>query len=115
VAHYRQELAFYALERRVTLTLPSPYLGAMPSRLTVEGGTPGSPHAWRTVEVVSYEEAFKRELVELEAAIRGRREPAWTCWTACATSRSAVRSPGRTSPAAPSTGRARYRLGPRTN
>jgi predicted dehydrogenase len=75
MAHYRQELAFYALDRRVTLTLPSPYLRAMPSQLAVEGGDAGTPHAWRTVEVVSYEEAFKRELVELEAAIRAGRDP----------------------------------------
>jgi predicted dehydrogenase len=75
MAHYQQELAFYALDRRVTLTLPSPYLRGMPSQLTIEGGQAGSPHAWRTVEVLSYEEAFKRELVELEAAIRAGRRP----------------------------------------
>jgi predicted dehydrogenase len=75
MAHYRQELAFYALDRRVTLTLPSPYLRNMPSQLTVEGGKAGTPHAWRTVEVVSYEEAFKRELFELELAIRSGRRP----------------------------------------
>jgi predicted dehydrogenase len=75
MAHYKQELAFYALDRRLTLTLPSPYLRNMPSQLTVEGGVAGTPHAWRSVEVVSYEEAFKRELVELEAAIRAGRDP----------------------------------------
>jgi predicted dehydrogenase len=75
MAHYKQELAFYALDRRVTLTLPSPYLRNMPSRLTVEGGAAGTPHGWRTVEVVSHEEAFKRELVEFEAAIRAGRDP----------------------------------------
>ncbi len=75
MAQYRQELAFYALDRRVTLSLPSPYLRAMPSQLTVESGKPGTPHAWRTVEVLSYEEAFKRELVELEEAIRTKRKP----------------------------------------
>jgi predicted dehydrogenase len=75
LAHYKQELAFYALDRRLTLTLPSPYLRNMPSQLTVEGGVAGTPHSWRSVEVVSYEEAFKRELVELEAAIRAGRDP----------------------------------------
>jgi predicted dehydrogenase len=75
IAHYKQELAFYALDRRITLTLPSPYLRGMPSLLTIEGGQAGTPHGSRTVEVVSYEEAFKRELVELDDAIRSGREP----------------------------------------
>jgi predicted dehydrogenase len=75
LAHYKQELAFYALDRRVTLTLPSPYLRGMPSLLTVEGGERGTPHGTRMVEVVSYEEAFKRELLELEDAIRTGRQP----------------------------------------
>jgi predicted dehydrogenase len=75
MAQYHQELAFYGLDRRLTLTLPSPYLRAMPSHVTIEGGEAGTPHSWRTVETVSYEEAFKRELFELEAAIRERRAP----------------------------------------
>jgi hypothetical protein len=75
LAHYKQELAFYALDRRVTLTLPSPYLRGMPSLLTIEGGERGTPHGTRMVEVVSYEEAFKRELLELEDAIRTGRQP----------------------------------------
>ena len=75
LAHYKQELAFYALDKRVTLTLPSPYLRGMPSLLTVEGGQPGTPHSTRTVEVVSYEEAFKRELIELHDVIVSGREP----------------------------------------
>jgi predicted dehydrogenase len=75
LAHYKQELAFYALDRRVTLTLPSPYLRGMPSLLTIDGGETGTAHGTRTVEVVSYEEAFKRELIELEEAIRAGRDP----------------------------------------
>jgi predicted dehydrogenase len=75
MAHYRQELAFYALDRRVTLTLPSPYLRGMPSQLTIEGGDHGTPRAWRSVEVISFEEAFKRELIEFHAAIREGRDP----------------------------------------
>jgi predicted dehydrogenase len=75
LAHYKQELAFYALDRRLTLTLPSPYLRGMPSLLTVEGGERGTPHGTRTVEVMSYEEAFKRELYELSEAIKTGREP----------------------------------------
>jgi predicted dehydrogenase len=75
IAHYKQQVAFYALDKRVTLTLPSPYLRGMPSLLTIEGGEVGSPHSWRTDETVSYEEAFKRELIEFESAIRGGHDP----------------------------------------
>jgi predicted dehydrogenase len=69
IARYRQELAFYGLDARATLTLPSPYLRGEPSELAIEGGHPDSPHSWRTVETVSYVEAFKRELLEFRSAI----------------------------------------------
>jgi predicted dehydrogenase len=75
MARYKQELAFIGMERRLTLSLPSPFLRAMPSQFAIEGGSKDTPHAWRTVELLSYEEAFRRELVEFEAAIREQREP----------------------------------------
>jgi predicted dehydrogenase len=75
IAHYKQQVAFYALDKRVTLTLPSPYLRSMPSLLTIEGGEDNSPHSWTTNETLSYEEAFKRELIEFESAIRAGRDP----------------------------------------
>jgi predicted dehydrogenase len=75
IARYRQEFMFLAPDERLTLTLPSPYLRNMPSELTVEGGEPRTAHAWARVEIVSYDEAFKRELVELHAAIREDRAP----------------------------------------
>jgi predicted dehydrogenase len=75
IARYRQEFAFYAPDRRLTLTLPSPYLRGMPGELTVEGGEPGGVPSWSRSEAVSYDEAFKRELVELEDAIREDRAP----------------------------------------
>jgi predicted dehydrogenase len=76
MARYRQELAFYGLDQRLTLTLPSPYLRGFPSELAVEGGGDfGDSHAWRRVETVSYVEAFKRELIEFHAAIREQRDP----------------------------------------
>jgi predicted dehydrogenase len=62
IARYSQELAFYGPDLRLTLTLPSPFLRSEPSRLVVEGGTPGTPSAWARVECLGYEEAFKREL-----------------------------------------------------
>jgi predicted dehydrogenase len=75
IARYRQEFMFLAPDERLTLTLPSPYLRNMPSELTVEGGEPGSTHSWSRVEIVSYDEAFKRELVELHGAICEDRAP----------------------------------------
>ena len=47
----------------------------MPSELTVEGGEPGTAHAWARQEIVSYDEAFKRELVELHSAVADDRDP----------------------------------------
>jgi predicted dehydrogenase len=76
MARYSQEFAFYGLERRLTLTLPSPYLRGYDSQLAIEGAGPNDPaHSWRSVETVSYVEAFKRELVEFHAAIREGRDP----------------------------------------
>ena len=75
IARYRQEFMFLAPDQRLTLTLPSPYLRNMPSELTIEGGEPQGTHSWSRVEIVSYEEAFKRELVEFHAAIREQRTP----------------------------------------
>jgi predicted dehydrogenase len=75
IARYRQEFMFLAPDQRLTLTLPSPYLRNMPSELTIEGGEPGGTHSWSRMEIVSYDEAFKRELVEFHAAIREDRPP----------------------------------------
>jgi predicted dehydrogenase len=47
----------------------------MPTELTVEGGEVGTGRSWRTVETVSYEEAFKRELIEFHTCLTRDREP----------------------------------------
>jgi predicted dehydrogenase len=78
IARYSQELAFYGPDLRLTLKLPSPFLRSEPTRLVVEGGTPGTANAWARVECLGYEEAFKRELVDLYDCIRERREPRTT-------------------------------------
>jgi predicted dehydrogenase len=75
IARYRQEFAFYGIGARATLTLPSPYLRGMPTELTVEGGHADTSHSWRTVETVSYVEAFKRELLEFHRAVSSGRPP----------------------------------------
>jgi predicted dehydrogenase len=75
MARYSQELVFYGLDKRLTLALPSPYLRNMPTELRVETGIPGSPDSSEEVEVISYEEAFKRELLDLYDAIVTGRSP----------------------------------------
>jgi predicted dehydrogenase len=75
IARYKQQFAFYAPDRRLTLELPSPFLRSMPSRLIVEGGEAGTAHSWEREEIVSFDEAFKRELVEFADCIATGREP----------------------------------------
>ena len=75
LGRYLQEFSFYSPERRLTLSLPSPFLRSMPSRLIEEGGEPGSANAWERTEIVSFDEAFKRELVEFHSCVTTGRQP----------------------------------------
>jgi predicted dehydrogenase len=75
IARYRQELSIYAPAERLTLELPSPFLRSMPSRLFIEEGEIVNPTSWVREEIVSYEEAFKRELVEFSECMLTGREP----------------------------------------
>jgi predicted dehydrogenase len=75
IARYKQEFGFYGPDQRLTLELPSPFLRSMPSKLIVEGGEPGSADSWRREETVSYEEAFKRELIEFSHCIVSGTQP----------------------------------------
>lgn len=71
--HYSQELAFYGPADRVTIRFPSPFLRNEPTTLLVEGMEDGT--AWETSLTVSYEEAFKRELVHFHECIVEGRAP----------------------------------------
>jgi predicted dehydrogenase len=75
IARYKQEFAFYGPDQRVTLELPSPFLRSAPSKLIVEGGEPGTTNAWERDEIVAFEEAFKRELIEFSDCIDTGRRP----------------------------------------
>jgi predicted dehydrogenase len=75
IARYEMEFAFYAPDRRLTLSFPSPFLRSMPTLLQVEGGEPPSPRAWRNEQVVSYAESFKEELIHFHDCITGGRPP----------------------------------------
>ena len=75
IARYAQDWSFYGPDRRATLEFPSPLLRNEPTRLVLEDGEPGGVASRRSERIVSYEEAFKRELEEFAAAIAERREP----------------------------------------
>src|SRR5438270_131720 len=78
VARYRQEFAFFSPKGRATLVFPSPFLRNAPTQLVLEGGSSDSARSWRTAETVSYEEAFKRELLEFYDCVVSDREPRTT-------------------------------------
>lgn len=75
IARYKQQVGLYGPDERIVLTLPSPFLRSAPTFLTVERGEPGGADAWSREEVVSYEEAFKRELEEFHDALVSGRAP----------------------------------------
>jgi predicted dehydrogenase len=78
ISRYQQELVFYAPDRRLRLSFPSPFLRNAPTELVIEGGIIGAPRSWATREVAAYEEAFKLELIEFADAIGGGRAPRTT-------------------------------------
>ncbi|HEY7970002.1 MAG TPA: Gfo/Idh/MocA family oxidoreductase [Candidatus Limnocylindrales bacterium] len=78
ITRYQQELVFYAPDRRLRLSFPSPFLRNAPTELVIEGGIVGAPRSWATREVAAYEEAFKLELIEFAEAIGDRRAPRTT-------------------------------------
>ena len=93
---YRQELAFYAPGKRLTLELPSPFLRSMPSRLIVEGGesaprTAGSARRSSPTTRRSGASWSSSPIASRPGESRARRAP-----TGCATCGSPRRSPGWT-------------------
>lgn len=75
IARYQMELAFYAPDRRLTLSFPSPFLRSMPTLLQVEGGEPPSSSSWRNEQIISYAESFKEELIHFHDCVTGGRPP----------------------------------------
>ena len=74
IARYEMEFAFYAPDRRLTLSFPSPFLRSAPTILINEVGVPGSASSSRTEEITSFEESFKQELIHFhECATTGRQ------------------------------------------
>jgi predicted dehydrogenase len=75
MARYRMEFAFYALDRRLTLSFPSPFLRSMPTLLTTEAGEADGPCATRTEQVTSYAESFRQELLHFHDCVTAGRAP----------------------------------------
>jgi predicted dehydrogenase len=75
IARYEMEFALYAPDGRVRLAFPSPFLRSEPSLLEIEGGEPGTARSWRNEEIVSYESAFKRELIAFHDCVVNGTQP----------------------------------------
>ena len=75
MARYQMEFALYALDRRLTLSFPSPFLRSMPSLLTMEAGDSDGPRSWRMDETSSYAESFKEELIHFHDCVCTGRLP----------------------------------------
>ena len=75
IARYEMELAFYAPDLRLTLSMPSPFLRSAPTLLVTEAGEAGTARSWRTEEVTSYAESFREELVHFHDCVSTGRAP----------------------------------------
>jgi predicted dehydrogenase len=72
---YEQDWSFYAPSARASLTFPSPFLRNAPTMLVLEEGGAGPAGSRRVEELVSYDEAFRRELLEFHGSITEGRPP----------------------------------------
>src|SRR5258707_11866235 len=73
---YREEYAFFGNHDRVMMQLPSPYLRNAPSPVIVQGGD--GELAWEKRIIVSYDEAFRNEILSFYANVRQHKTPATT-------------------------------------
>ena len=70
---YREEYAFFGNSERVFLQLPSPYLHSFPSPVIVQGHE--GELAWEKRVIVSYDEAFRRELLAFYDNVQNGKKP----------------------------------------
>jgi predicted dehydrogenase len=75
IARYHMEFAFYAPDRRLTLSFPSPFLRNAPTLFIDETGDPATAKASRSAEVVSYLEGFKEELIHFHHCVTTGERP----------------------------------------
>lgn len=74
--NYSQTFAFHGSDERVQITFPSPYLRNAPTFVDVARMQDGELAETRLT--VSYDEAFKRELLEFDECVRSGRTPRTT-------------------------------------
>ena len=70
---YREEYAFYGNRSRVSLNFPAPYFLHFPTPIVVQGGE--GEQSWEKRILVSYDEAYRRELREFHRCVLERRQP----------------------------------------
>jgi predicted dehydrogenase len=70
---YREELAFFGSDSRVTLTFPSPYFRNMPTPVIIQGAD--GELAWEKKVIVNYEEEFKEELRHFYQCVLAGQQP----------------------------------------
>jgi len=70
---YREEYAFYGNRSRVSLHFPAPYFLHFPTPIVVQGGE--GEQSWEKRILVSYDEAYRRELREFHRCVLERRQP----------------------------------------
>jgi predicted dehydrogenase len=71
---YREEYSFYGNHDRITFHLPSPYLKNAPSPVIITGGD--GEMSWEKHVTVSYDEAFRNELLAFHDNIQNKTQPA---------------------------------------
>ena len=70
---YREEYAFFGNYERLILQFPSPYYRNFPSPVFVQGGE--HEQSWEKRITVSYDEAFRNELLAFAENVRLNRKP----------------------------------------
>ena len=70
---YRQEIACYAGSDRLTISFPSPYLRNAPTPLILE--EQDAEATWEREMVVSYDEAFRLELIHFHECVTRGEQP----------------------------------------
>ena len=93
VKNYGETFSFYASDGRVLIRFPSPYLRNAPTLVDVERMHGEELQVTRFT--ASYEEAFKRELLEFDDCVRTGRAPRTDAPAFARTSRCSPRSRGK--------------------
>jgi predicted dehydrogenase len=78
ISRYGMEFAFFAPERRLSLSFPSPYLRNAAAEFTEEKGVAGTTESEATRRILSHESSFKAELVHFHDCVTNGTTPRTT-------------------------------------